>query len=229
MRFYREDYRALYAPGGPGPVWDRARQVGAQLATRYKHFERVYDVGTGTGGALHAFHEAGRTVSGVDLGEEYLAYGRKRLPRAELICGTEDDLPDGEADLVLALDTIEHRPDLLGALRAHRAKLAPGGVLVINVPALVSTVQTYHGLRQYVQIAHCWHFTITTLRAACAAAGLSCRGVEYGVVECHPIEPVPHVPDYSVAAHTVALLNQAAGLDREVPRMRAPYTAPTGD
>lgn len=46
----------------------------------------------------------------------------------------QDQLPDGYFDLVICNDVIEHMPDHDAFLREIKAKIAPGGHMVISVP-----------------------------------------------------------------------------------------------
>jgi SAM-dependent methyltransferase len=95
----------------------------------------ILDAGCGTGGVLEALRET-YIVSGMDIS-----------PTAVQLChdagltgvrqGTfdADPFPGGSYDCVLLLDVIEHIQDDVAALAAARAKLAPGGRVLVTVPA----------------------------------------------------------------------------------------------
>ena len=98
---------------------------------------RVVDVGCGTGANIASLADA-YTCHGIDPSAEGIALARRRFPAVQFTCGLA---PDGfgpeerEADVMLAMDVMEHVPDdflfassLLGALK-------PGGHLLITVPA----------------------------------------------------------------------------------------------
>ncbi len=94
------------------------------------------DVGCGTGRILSDLQEEGRAV-GLDLLEEALRMARERGCRM-LVCGDAHRLPfrENSFGLVTALDVLEHLDDDLGALKEMHRVLAPGGYLLLTVPAL---------------------------------------------------------------------------------------------
>jgi SAM-dependent methyltransferase len=99
---------------------------------------RVLEVGSGTGGNLDMLAELG-SVSGLEMDATALALSVKRTGgRFDLRAGRcPDDIPfDNRVfDLICFLDCLEHIPDDLGSLTRMRALLAPGGSVVVTVPA----------------------------------------------------------------------------------------------
>jgi SAM-dependent methyltransferase len=98
--------------------------------------DRALEVGCGTGYVLRALaHDCGLRVTGDELFDEALAYARRRVPEAEL---TRVDVLDmryeGCFDLVGAFDVLEHIGDDVGALRAMRRAVRPGGFILLTVP-----------------------------------------------------------------------------------------------
>src|SRR5256885_4756732 len=99
------------------------------------HPVHLLDLGCGTGNLLAALSEFGEAV-GMEVHPELIAAARAagrdvrtgRLP---------DDfgVAPGWADVVLLLDVIEHLDDDVAALVAARRAVAPGGLLVVTVPA----------------------------------------------------------------------------------------------
>jgi len=100
----------------------------------------VLDFGCGTGTTLELLSRYGRVV-GADESEVALGYcrqGETNSPRVNLVrIPREGRLPfrDGSFDLVTALDVLEHLQDDRSALAELHRILAPGGVLVVFVPA----------------------------------------------------------------------------------------------
>ena len=96
---------------------------------------RLLDVGCGTGGVLAALKERTRIV-GVDRSLRALGYSRRRGV-AELACSEAHRLPFGRAtfDGILLLDVLEHVVDDTLVLRDVRMLLAPGGFVLVSVPA----------------------------------------------------------------------------------------------
>ena len=78
------------------------------------------------------------SVTGADVSEVALERARRRLPEARLV-RVEPDAPlpfgDGEFDLVLCAETIEHVRDVQLLLSEVRRVLRPGGRLALTTPA----------------------------------------------------------------------------------------------
>lgn len=209
---YAQEYREKDHTG-PQRHFARTHRVGEVIARMFPDAQVVYDIGCGTGGALAAWPKAERW--GCDLGAAYLEHGQSKLPRANLVVGSECDLPDGKADIVLALHTLEHRTDIRQALANHAQKLSDNGTLVVELPLLSSATFHYRSTEQYLQIPHCWHFTHRTFTNLCRQVGLSCRGTQTGVFFCKAAEPQPITPDHLAAADTLYWL-QMAKADEEL-------------
>ncbi len=96
---------------------------------------RILELGRGSGNVLEALGDLGETV-GMEADPGLLAAAR--AAGLDVRPGAlPDDLvvPPGWADVVLPLDTIEHVDDDVAALAVARRALAPGGLLLVSVPA----------------------------------------------------------------------------------------------
>jgi SAM-dependent methyltransferase len=98
--------------------------------------QRVLDVGCGAGNMVHHLARYGSVV-GVDNNPKPLAVARER--GYDVRDGLAEDLPfdDGSFDLVSLLDTVEHCDDDMAVLRECYRVCAPGGHVVITVPAFM--------------------------------------------------------------------------------------------
>ncbi len=97
--------------------------------------ERVLDVGCGTGATLKTLEEFGEVI-GMDRSPEALAFCRQRgHHRLALALGEELPVKDESVQALTALDLLEHIEDDGAAVREFARALAPGGVLLITVPA----------------------------------------------------------------------------------------------
>jgi SAM-dependent methyltransferase len=102
---------------------------------------RVLDAGCGTGGTtkwyLDTFHPS--RLEAIELSEEGVSRCRQRGLEGIRRCSVEDiPFPDKHFDLVLCLNVLYHlevKSDL-GALVEMRRVLAPGGYILISLPAL---------------------------------------------------------------------------------------------
>ncbi len=94
----------------------------------------LLDVGCSAGWFLSVARDAGWKVSGLDVSAPAVAYSRSRGLDARVATLDSHGLPAGSFDVITMFDCIEHMPSPLTALRAVRALLAPGGVVMITTP-----------------------------------------------------------------------------------------------
>ena len=96
---------------------------------------RILDAGCGSGRNMLELARHG-TVTGMELSPTSVALARER-GAGEVIEGSVLSMPFDSAsfDLAVSLDVIEHLEDDLQALRELRRVIAPGGALLITVPA----------------------------------------------------------------------------------------------
>ena len=101
---------------------------------------RVLDIGTSTGTNLRLLKELGfSNRQGLDRSDEAIRWcAEKGFGRVEKGDACELPFGDGEFQLVLATDIIEHVDDDLRAITEIRRVLAPGGTAIISVPAFQS-------------------------------------------------------------------------------------------
>jgi SAM-dependent methyltransferase len=98
----------------------------------------IYDIGCGVGNNCQALASYGRVI-GVDISPQALEYC-KNQGYADLLLRNAENLegvPDDSADVVVAMDVLEHLDD--GAALAEFVRiLKPSGHLVVTVPAFPS-------------------------------------------------------------------------------------------
>lgn len=96
----------------------------------------LYDLGCGVGANLPVLERFGPTL-GVDMSEDAIQFcklrGRNNVTRADL--NLLQGIPDNSGSVVLLADVIEHLEDEQPCLEAAHRALAPGGVLLVTVPA----------------------------------------------------------------------------------------------
>jgi SAM-dependent methyltransferase len=96
---------------------------------------RILDAGCGSGRNMLELNRHG-TVTGVELSPTSSALARKRDAGEVLTCSVlEMPFAENSFDLAVSLDVIEHLDDDLEALRELRRVVAPGGALLVTVPA----------------------------------------------------------------------------------------------
>ena len=129
---------------------------------------RILEIGCGTGhnlpmlarfGEVDAIEidPAARAIAGERLGKRVGAAPLPALP----------GVPRGHYDLIAVLDVVEHIEDDVAALKAMRACLAPGGKILIAVPAHQWMWSAHDEVNH-----HHRRYSKKTLRAAIEAAGM---------------------------------------------------------
>jgi SAM-dependent methyltransferase len=116
------------------------RKIIARLIERYRPKAgplKILEVGCGTGSNLSLLQAYG-DVDAIepDDGARALAEQRSGLTIKGGYLPHGVPLEDGHYDLIVLLDVLEHIPEDVPALSALRSKLAPGGRILITVPAM---------------------------------------------------------------------------------------------
>jgi SAM-dependent methyltransferase len=97
----------------------------------------VLEIGTGTGGMLHALLERGLRARGVEINPALIAQSRQwfgDLP-VEPVAGVQLPFADASFDLVLSFDVFEHIRDSDAHLREVSRVLRPGGRYLVQTPS----------------------------------------------------------------------------------------------
>jgi len=95
------------------------------------------EIGTGTGGMLHALLERGVRARGVEISPALIAQSRQwfgDLP-VERVSGVQLPFPDASFDVVLSFDVFEHIKDSDAHLREVRRVLRRGGRYLVQTPS----------------------------------------------------------------------------------------------
>lgn len=132
---------------------------------------RVLDLGCGTGyGAAHLAARGAGSVVGIDVDAPAVEFARGRyagpglrFARADLSRAAE--WPDGPFDLLVALNVLEHVPDLEAVLRAARERTAPGAAFIAAVPPVTTPTE------RLAELANPHHLNIWTPRQWALALG----------------------------------------------------------
>lgn len=139
-------------------------QIQVNLAAGY----RVLEVGCGTGNVLRVLERtcSRGSVVGMDLFSEGLVFARQRT-KCGLVQGDVQNPPfNVQFDLVGIFDVLEHLPNDTEILRNLSSLLAPGGKLILTVPAHMS-------LWSYFDVAshHCRRYELQELQHKLTEAG----------------------------------------------------------
>jgi SAM-dependent methyltransferase len=141
-------------------IWALLRRAGVDSAPR------LLDVGCGTGRNLVEFGRLG-IAEGIGVSPQAVDFCQSRGVEG-VRQGALEELPfeDGRFDILLATDVIEHLDDDRHALLEPRRVAAPGGRLVVTVPA-------YRWLwsQHDASLQHRRRYTAARLRERVTAAG----------------------------------------------------------
>jgi SAM-dependent methyltransferase len=177
-RFYAEDYRALYVGSHKKNEALLGQSRSCSMLPIYKKLlpppATLFEVGCGAGGLFPPLVEAGYQIAGCDLDVDAAALGRSK--GFDTVHGNATRLKSefGEAaDGLILSHVVEHFLDLREELKEVSDALHPGGLLFITVPGVRNIAPSYGGnILSYLQNAHTYHFTASTLRFVLESSGL---------------------------------------------------------
>lgn len=159
--------------------WYRARRdILSDYLTREARLPeqaRILEIGCGTGHNLPMLAQFG-TVDAIEIDPAAREVASLRLGKAvgEAPLPALSGVPTAAYDLIAVLDVVEHIEDDVAALRAMRERLAPGGKILITVPAH-QWMWSAHDVVNH----HHRRYSKRTLAKAIADAGLKHNGLRY--------------------------------------------------
>lgn len=176
--FYTKYYKHLYT--------GRDMPDEGDFKDQYKRGKRIYDfinqvefknksvceIGTSCGGVLKYFKEKGWDVTGYDLDEEYVNYGKTK--GLNLRVGSIKDIT-GSYDLIIYSHVLEHIYNPIEELIKVKSLLKEGGALYVEVPGLASEESYKVFIKQTIQMAHIYYFTLNTLYNVMKCAGYTMK------------------------------------------------------
>ncbi|MDX6378190.1 MAG: hypothetical protein QOE98_2493, partial [Gaiellaceae bacterium] len=128
----------------PAPRWLlRFHLLKKDLVGRLDRSRPVVELGYGSGAVLELLSDQGFKATGLDMSASASAIARARVARLpadrrpEVLVGGFEQLDGlrGEAGALLMFEVLEHVEDDVGLLREIHELLAPGGAILLSVPA----------------------------------------------------------------------------------------------
>lgn len=201
-KFYIDDYREAYK-GTFEPKRKHTYRAGRVALKRWKRLAphlptggALLDVGSGGGEFLFLMRQNGYDVSGIEPNRGYGEYAKRELNLPITLSFIGEELPiKGEFQVITMFHVLEHLRDPLSMIQTLARRLMPGGVLVIEVPNLMSTLHAPNNPYHY---AHLFHFSPKTLVLLGALCGL--RPVWTGVTEDGDNVTIVLTPDSGITA-----------------------------
>lgn len=159
--------------------WYRARRdILSDFLTReaaLPQHARILEIGCGTGHNLPMLAQFG-TVDALEIDPAARDVAGKRLgkPVGDAPLPALPGVPARHYDLIAVLDVVEHIEDDVAALQAMRERLAPGGKILITVPAH-QWMWSAHDVVNH----HHRRYSKDSLQKVIAAAGLRSQKLGY--------------------------------------------------
>ena len=154
------------------------RRIVAALIARFVALgpnARVLEAGCGYGGNLAMLSEMGK-VDAFEFDDDARAHAARLLRRSVAYGRLPDDIgfENERFDLIAMLDVLEHIDDDIASLRTLGERLAPGGALLLTVPAVPWLWSDHDVLHQHKR-----RYTRRLLEQRLHAAGYEIAGIGY--------------------------------------------------
>lgn len=180
-KFYEEDYRLIYVGSSHAPDTffrdqiEHGERIYAFITSRVERQSRkplkIFDIGCGAGGTLLPFKkDNGWLPFGCDLGEEYLNRGRKEGLTLEH-GGAASLFQYAPANVVILSHVLEHFSNPLESINEISKLITKDGYLYVEVPGIFKIHSTYGDFLLFLQNAHLYHFSLSSLSTLMAQAG----------------------------------------------------------
>jgi 2-polyprenyl-3-methyl-5-hydroxy-6-metoxy-1,4-benzoquinol methylase len=179
--FYKEEYRKLYNGENLSieEYFNFQQKRGQKiyqyltdnLKLRLKKL-KILEIGTGVGGILQYFKEQNNDVFGIDLGSEYINFGKNKYGlNLENGTITNAKIP-WTPDIVIYSHTLEHILNPIEELNKLRVIINKNAYLYIEAPGVKNLLHSDGtDFLRSLQNAHVYYFTLTTLKNALCKSG----------------------------------------------------------
>lgn len=116
-------------------IWHGIKITTAKKILKQEDFESLLDVGCASGYMLSQIQKTfpEKEYSGVDIYDKAIRFAKQKYPSIRFKVASADKLPfeEGEFDLIICYETIEHVEDPTSSLKEMKRVLKKGGLLVL--------------------------------------------------------------------------------------------------
>jgi SAM-dependent methyltransferase len=218
-RYYPRQYRAY------GVLATRVlRTLYGLRVSRWAHLKpegaSVLEVGCGPGLMLAAFRLRGWRVFGIERNEAAAETARQTLGPNTIATSMDGFPADARFDLIVLFQVLEHIGEPLALLRKCARRLAPGGLLIANVPNFSSWQSRFAGSKwMHLDVPrHLVHYTPETMTQTLKCAGLTLSALSFTSLEHDPYGWVESMIS-RLTGRTNTLTRFLMGLDEFSPRV----------
>lgn len=193
----------------------KCRYIVQRLGDFHASPGRFLDIGPGNGRLLEAAAAAGWQTLGIEANRRFALACRER--GAVILEGFFPEVlaPDDRFDAIALLDVVEHLHEPLRMVRTAAERLAPRGVLIIQVPNIDSLLVQLEGARSTIFCHGHWsHFNLRTLEDLGRRAGLEPLAAESIITEMDRIREFP-VESVAATVRRVSRSELPANLDAQ--------------
>lgn len=176
--------------------WFMARRVVLASIIRQLNLSpdaRILEIGSGTGGNLEMLSNFGH-VSAMEMDTKARSIAiEKTASRFEIragACPSEIPFPGDEFDLICLFDVLEHIEEDIASLRALKELLAPGGHILITVPAYQWLWSEHDEF-----LHHKRRYSASGLKEKTKGAGLQIEKMSYFNTLLFPLAVIARVKD----------------------------------
>src|SRR5258706_1308642 len=218
-RYYPSHYRAY------GPFVTRV--LSTLYGLRVSHWARlkpegasVLEVGCGPGLMLAAFRRRGWRVFGIERTETAAETARQTLGPDTIATSMEGLPADARFDLIVLFQVLEHIGEPVALLREYANLLAPGALLIADVPNFSSWQSRFAGSKwMHLDVPrHLVHYTPDSMRHTLKCAGLTLSALSFTSFEHDPYGWVESTIS-RVTERTNTLTRFLMGLDKFSPQV----------
>ena len=131
--------------GHPSYVWRSGQDRRLNQIRQYVALEgrNILDIGCGLGMYVDKFRRYSDEVHGVDVDPDKIALASEWLPNLQVAPGEHLPYPDGQFDVILLNEVIEHVDDDRMTIREAYRCLRPGGHILIYAPNRLYPFETH--------------------------------------------------------------------------------------